>query len=104
MNKQDNEKAKLALGLMYLSANTSATNVSKAVTWLTEAANAGDAEAQYRLGYLNEGNLGRRIDLSAAKLWYTKAADQNYMKAQHALAEMYLKESSQLQYRKKVPK
>ncbi|HVT62951.1 MAG TPA: tetratricopeptide repeat protein, partial [Legionellaceae bacterium] len=93
VNKQDSEKAKLALGLLYLTSNASVTDINKAVAWLTEAGNAGDAEAQYHLGRLYEGTLGVRADLAAARNWYTKSADQNYVKAQHALAEMYLKES-----------
>lgn len=54
------------------------------------AAAAGDAAAQFKLGALYEGgSLGLPQDDAKAAEWYRKAADQGYPAAQHNLAVLY---------------
>lgn len=48
-------------------------------------AQAGDARAQYSLGYLYQFGLGVQADIGAARDWYGKAAQQNNADALYAL-------------------
>ncbi len=53
-------------------------------------AEAGDAKAQYMLGYMfHAGQSTPRNDRGAA-IWYKRAADQGYAPAQAALGDLYL--------------
>ncbi len=54
----------------------------KALSNVTRRAEAGDAEAQTELGW-------RLEDGAAARTWFEKAAAQNYVPAEEALAEFY---------------
>ncbi len=60
-----------------------------AVNRLRQAAAAGDAEAQYRLGVLYGNGDGVPLDPSAAAEWIGKAAQQGHPAAQNALAWLY---------------
>jgi TPR repeat protein len=64
---------------------------AEAKKWLTQAAEAGLAKAQYRLGYLNDldTTTWRQNPVEAVR-WYRRAADQNWPGAQLKLAEYYL--------------
>ncbi|HEY1722818.1 MAG TPA: tetratricopeptide repeat protein [Magnetospirillaceae bacterium] len=57
-------------------------------TW-QKAAEAGDAQSQYGMGYLNQFGLGTTVDNAQATAWYEKAATQNNPDAQYALGLMY---------------
>jgi len=60
--------------------------------WLTQAAEAGLARAQYRLGDLCELDTSTwRENLVEALYWYRRAADQDWPGAQLKLAEFYLR-------------
>jgi len=48
-------------------------------------AEAGNAEAQYRLGVMYEKGLGTRPDYGQAMQWYTTAAEQGHAVAQYTL-------------------
>jgi hypothetical protein len=52
--------------------------------WQTDA-NAGDARAQYSIGYLYQFGLGVPADVFKAKEWYEKSAAQNNADALYAL-------------------
>jgi len=52
-------------------------------------AEAGDAAAQYKLGYMYYNGQGAPMDAAEAARWYQKAADQGYSTAQRRLGEMY---------------
>jgi anti-anti-sigma factor len=54
-----------------------------------EAAERGDAEAQYRLGTCYENGTGIDQDFAQALAWYRRSADQGHVGAQHALATAY---------------
>jgi len=61
----------------------------KALEVWSADANAGDARAQYSLGYLYQFGLGVPMDLFKAKEWYEKAAAQNNADALYALGLLY---------------
>ena len=56
--------------------------------WFEQAANAGNAEAQYRLGLFHDKGIKTDADPRAARLWYERASDQNHGPAQFRLAVM----------------
>ncbi len=55
---------------------------------LIELADAGDAEAQFKLGQVLNYGLGTAIDEEAAIAWYRRAADQQFERAQFTLGEI----------------
>ncbi len=57
---------------------------------LDKAAQAGDAEAQYRLGLLYARGKGVIGNLGDAIAWYRRAAEQGHAEAQHQLSLAYL--------------
>lgn len=57
-----------------------------AVPWLTAAANAGLAPAEFRLGTLYERGIGVTRSRDTAKAWYDRAAGRGHVKAMHNLA------------------
>ncbi len=61
------------------------------VGWHERAAQAGSAEAQYRLGRFYETGLETAQDLAAARSWYSRAAQQGHPLAQLRLA-LFLQE------------
>lgn len=62
------------------------------VTWYLADAQAGDAEAQYQLGYLYEVGNGVKRDNHTAAKWYQKASQQQHEGAQLRLGMMALLE------------
>ncbi len=64
-----------------------AANADQAASWYRRAAEAGDAEAQYRLGMvLKSGKTEATDGPEQAVAWLRKAADQGHQKAKEALA------------------
>ena len=59
-----------------------------ALSWYGEQAEAGDAEAQYLLGFALEHGVHDAIDLEAARAWYERAAAQGHPRAAYRLALM----------------
>ena len=49
----------------------------------------GDAEAQFQLAQVLQHGIGVAMDEDAALLWYHKAAEKRYERAQYALGEIY---------------
>jgi localization factor PodJL len=66
-----------------------AVNLPDAVKLLTQAADKGQAFAQYRLGTLYERGQGVAADPAKAMHWYELAANQGNRKAMHNLAVAY---------------
>ncbi len=58
------------------------------VGWHERAAQAGSAEAQYRLGRFYETGLETAPDIVAARRWYGRAAEQGHAMAQLRLARL----------------
>ena len=54
-------------------------------TALVDAAEQGDAEAQYKLGFMYEGSDSVPEDYAEAAKWYRKAAEQGHVEAQYGL-------------------
>lgn len=78
------------LGLRALDGtNGSAVNLPDGVKFLTQAAEKGQAVAQYRLGTLYERGQGIPADAAKAQRWYELAANQGNRKAMHNLAVSY---------------
>jgi localization factor PodJL len=67
----------------------SSVNLNDAVRLLTQAAEKGQAVAQYRLGTLYERGQGVAADPVKAAHWYELAANQGNRKAMHNLAVSY---------------
>jgi len=64
-------------------------DLPNAVKFLSEAAEKGQAVAQYRLGTLYERGQGVQADPAKAAHWYEMAANQGNRKAMHNLAVSY---------------
>jgi len=85
-----NPVALTILGLKALEGTSSApANLPDAVKFLTQAADKGQAVAQYRLGTLYERGQGVATDPAKAMHLYELAADQGNRKAMHNLAVAY---------------
>ncbi len=63
---------------------------TKSVEQVQKLAEAGDASAQARLGWIYANGIGADIDADKAVEWYQKAAAQGYAKAQFELGSIYL--------------
>lgn len=61
----------------------------KSIELQTALANAGDAEAQYKLGEIYSALSWEGRDYDIGVQWYTKAAEQNHVNALYELAEAY---------------
>ena len=59
------------------------------VSFVRPRAEAGDAAAQYNLGYLYEDGLCVKQDYAQAAVWYLKAAKQGYALAGEKLGSLY---------------
>lgn len=85
-----NPTALAILGLRALDgAKGQSVNLPSAVKLLTQAAEKGQAVAQYRLGTLFERGQGVAADPVKAMHWYELAANQGNRKAMHNLAVAY---------------
>jgi TPR repeat protein len=62
-----------------------AGDYAEAVKWWRKAAEQGDAEAQYNLGYMYGNGWGVTQDFAEALKWYRKAAEQGDARAQYEL-------------------
>ena len=63
-------------------------NDEKAVYWHRKAAEQGDAEGQFSLGWLYYQGIGVKKDYKKASEWFGKAADQGLTEAQAKLKEL----------------
>lgn len=87
---QGNPTALAILGLRALDGTGGQpVNLPEAVKYLTQAAQKGQAVAQYRLGTLYERGQGVPADGAQAAHWYEMAANQGNRKAMHNLAVAY---------------
>ena len=69
--------------------STAPAGESPRIRKLREAANRGNAEAQYKLGVACEYGKGTAKDLSEAVSWFRKAAEQGFADGQAALGTAY---------------
>ncbi len=87
MANQGNPVALTILGLRALDGTPQ--SLPDAVKFLSQAADKGQAVAQYRLGTLYERGQGVPADAAKAAHWYEMAANQGNRKAMHNLAVAY---------------
>jgi TPR repeat protein len=59
------------------------------IAQVVRAAEAGNARAQTRLGFMHEHGRGVAQDYSMAAMWYRRAAEQGEPNAQHLLGLLY---------------
>jgi len=78
-----------ALTILGLKALDSGNGGAEAIKFLTQAAEKGQAVAQYRLGTLYERGQGVTADPAKAMHWYELSANQGNRKAMHNLAVAY---------------
>ena len=69
--------------------SVTASTASEALLWYLKAAEQGDAEAQYSLGFRYEHGWNVFEDDREAVMWYSKAAEQGHARAQYRLGSMY---------------
>ena len=62
---------------------------AKAVSWYRKAAEQGDADAQFNLGWMYDFGKDVPEDDAKAVSWYRKAAEQGLADAQYNLGLMY---------------
>lgn len=75
-------------------------DIANGIKYLTAAAKAGNAPAQYNLSVAYSNGDGVEVNMKTAISWLQKAAAQNYPPAQYDLALYYL---SQKQPKKAAP-
>jgi len=61
------------------------------IVQIKKKAEAGDAEAQSKLGVMCASGLGMKLDKQEAVRWYRKSAEQGYPVGQWNLAFMYVR-------------
>ena len=77
------------LAIMYATGTGARQDYVQAALWYREAAEKGDANAQYNLGIMYCNGRGVSRDFAEAARWFRKAADQDYADAQCNLAYLY---------------
>lgn len=83
-------RAMVQLAGLYLNGNITKFRAdSTARDWYEKAAQHGDRDALYYLGYMAEKGLGMSKDLALAAEHYQRASDKGDMKATLALARLY---------------
>jgi TPR repeat protein len=76
------------LGYMYREGKGVPTDTMKAFLYFRQAAEQGNAEAQYNLGYMYRDGVGVAIDKTRAIEWYKKAASQGHTAAKDIIRSM----------------
>lgn len=84
--EQGDERAMFDLARLYLTREQH----SLARKWMTDAAEAGFADAQCALGYLSQQGIGGHPSARVAALWYESAARQGHATAQARLGQLHL--------------
>ena len=82
--EKKNPEALYRLGMAYKNGDgDEPVNYEKMMLYFNEAAERGHAEAQYQAGYGYENGIGVPLNVSKAKFWYQKAADQGQTNARN---------------------
>jgi uncharacterized protein len=84
-----NAKAAYQLGIMFANGDEVELQYSRAVEYISQAAEAGLVEAMSTLAWLYANGLGVRQDDEKTRYWYLKAAEQGEPKDQYMVATMY---------------
>jgi TPR repeat protein len=75
---------------MYLTGDGVSTDYHNAFEWFSKAAEQGDIQAQFSLGFMYHKGQGVAQNYTKAVEWYSKAAEQGDAFAQFTLGFMYL--------------
>lgn len=81
-------KGRLLLVAMFLTIAMSAMSQTKYEKYI-DAANQGDAEAQYQIGMCYREGTGVRKNMKMSAQWFTKSAEQGHAKAQFQIGWAY---------------
>lgn len=84
-----NAKAAYQLGIMYANGDEVELQYSRAVEYISQAAEAGLVEAMSTLAWLFANGLGVQQDDEKTRYWYFKAAEHGEPKDQYMIATMY---------------
>jgi hypothetical protein len=76
--QQDNAKAQLNLGLLYVKGHGVPQDYREAVWWFSEAAKQGNGQAQFYLGMLYANGHGVPKNDATAAQWYRRAASRGH--------------------------
>ena len=63
---------------------------AKAITYYAKAAESGDSNAQFQMGYAYFSGIGIEKNIEKGIPWFEKAAEQNHEVAQYNLGRFYL--------------
>lgn len=74
--------------LQQANSNYEKGDFEKSIPYLLEAANRGNARAQYSLGYMYQKGEGVNQDIDKAKEYYQLSAKQGHVKAKSALKKL----------------
>ena len=88
-NPRSRKLAFLLIALVVLAGFQPGTAKAQDLEQLRKAAEQGDAETQYNLGYMYDKGEGVPENDREAVKWFRKAAEQGYALAQYGLALMY---------------
>ncbi|KAG1465269.1 hypothetical protein G6F46_002858 [Rhizopus delemar] len=88
--EQGEVEAEFALSGWYLTGADGilSQNDREAYLWARKAADKGHAKAEYAIGYYTETGTGTEKNLEEAKIWYRRAAANNYTRATKRLNEL----------------
>jgi TPR repeat protein len=75
--------------MLYATGRGAPQDYTQAMTWYREAAEQGNATAEFYLGALYAEGRGASQDYAQAASWYRKAADQGTPVAQFSLGMLY---------------
>lgn len=89
VTQNDNEAAMISRMVENGNAAYERENYTEAYNWYNQAAEKGNADAQYMLGRMYRLSQGVATDNSSAAKWYRKAAEQGHADAQFFLGKMY---------------
>ncbi|MBR4682024.1 MAG: sel1 repeat family protein [Elusimicrobiaceae bacterium] len=89
MARKGDAEAQFVLSVWYLTGDGVVRDETKALYWVTKAAEQGHKRAQFSLGRVYERGISVPVDYQKAFFWYSKAADQQEPDGQNALANMY---------------
>jgi len=78
-------KAQYELGMRFFDGNGVRKSEKEAMKWWRRAAEKGNADAQYMLGYLYEYGYG---DMRKAEKWFRKSAKNGNIRAKDALTNL----------------
>ncbi|MDD3535010.1 MAG: tetratricopeptide repeat protein [Candidatus Cloacimonetes bacterium] len=88
--RRGDASAQKVLGELYLNiSEASKESERNAFFWMKKAADQGNTEAEFYLGFLYSGGIGVKKDPAEAFQWYKKAADKGDPDAQLELAFCY---------------